>query len=125
LVTQGSFLLTGLLLSVLAAQVGVGRRQFLSSDDQAIYVFIHQLAQTIAGLAVVNTAVGPYKPLSPDLFALEWESPFDLRRGWILWGGIGIFCSGAAVVAASYVTVAINGQPPPRDVRYLTPTCSV
>ncbi|CAM6081935.1 unnamed protein product [Calypogeia fissa] len=110
-----SFLLTGLLLSVLAAQVGFGRRQLLSSDDQAIYVFVHQLAQTIAGLGVVNTAVSPYKPLAADLFSIQWESPFDLRRGWILWGSIGILCSGAAVVAASYITVSINGQPPPRD----------
>lgn len=27
-------------------------------------------AQTIAGLAVVDTAVTPYKPLSPDLFTI-------------------------------------------------------
>ncbi|BBM98717.1 CAAX protease family protein [Marchantia polymorpha subsp. ruderalis] len=110
-----SFLLTGLVVSVVAAQFGIGRRQYMSLDDQAVYILIHQLAQTIAGLSIINFAVNKYKPLPDGLFRFELNSPFNLERGWLLWGGLGLLCSGAAVVAASYVSAAINGQPPSRD----------
>ncbi|KAG6553631.1 hypothetical protein Mapa_004545 [Marchantia paleacea] len=110
-----SFLLTGLVVSVVAAQFGIGRRQYMSLDDQAVYILIHQLAQTIAGLSIINFAVNKHKPLPDGLFRFELNSPFNLERGWLLWGGLGLLCSGAAVVAASYISAAINGQPPSRD----------
>ncbi|KAL3684501.1 hypothetical protein R1sor_002523 [Riccia sorocarpa] len=110
-----SFLLTGLLVSVVAAQFGIGRRQYMSLDDQAVYILIHQLAQTVAGLSIVNFAVNKYKPLPAGLFTFDLKSPFNLERGWLLWALFGLVCSGGAVVAASYISAAINGQPPARD----------
>ncbi|KAL2652652.1 hypothetical protein R1flu_020780 [Riccia fluitans] len=110
-----SFLLTGLLVSVVAAQFGIGRRQYMTLDDQAVYILIHQIAQTVAGLSIINICVDKYKPLPAGLFQFDLKSPFDLKRGWLLWALFGLVCSGAAVLAASYISAAINGQPPARD----------
>lgn len=38
-----SFLLTGLAVSVGAAQLGIGRREVLDLDEQATFILIHQL----------------------------------------------------------------------------------
>lgn len=39
----GSFVLTGLIVSVVAAQLGIGRRQGLDLDEQATFILFHQL----------------------------------------------------------------------------------
>lgn len=45
-----------------------------------------------------------------------FSNPFDLRRGWVLYGGLGIVAATASVVAASTLVVNLTGQPPPREV---------
>jgi hypothetical protein len=49
----------------------------------------------------------------------DWSSPLDLRRGWLLYGGIGVIGAAAAVVAVSTLAVTVTGQPPPREVCFL------
>lgn len=40
---HGSFLLTGLAVSLVAARFGIVRHQVLDLDEQALYILIHQL----------------------------------------------------------------------------------
>ena len=40
---NGSFLLTGLAVSLVAARFGIVRHQVLDLDEQALYILIHQL----------------------------------------------------------------------------------
>lgn len=110
-----SFLLTGLAVSVVSVKLGFGRRQFMEMDEQSLFVFIHQLLQTIAGLSAINIVVSPFKPLPPEIFSFDWRSPFDLQRGWLLWGAGGVLLAGPCVVAAAAITSFANGEPPPRD----------
>lgn len=110
-----SFVLTGLVVSLVAAQLGIGRRQGLDLDEQATFILFHQLVQTIAGLGAVSLVLGRYKPLPPQLFSYEFRAPFDLRRGWILYGGLGLLGATASVLAASTLVVELTGQPPPRE----------
>jgi hypothetical protein len=49
----------------------------------------------------------------------DFGEPFDLRRGWILYGGLGVLGATASVVAASALVVSLAGQPPPREVSFL------
>jgi hypothetical protein len=53
------------------------------------------------------------------LLRTDWSSPLDLRRGWLLYGGIGVIGAAAAVVAVSTLAVTVTGQPPPREVCFL------
>lgn len=110
-----SFLLTGLAVSVGAAQLGIGRREVLDLDEQATFILIHQLAETIAGLGAISLVLRRYKPLPPQFFSYGFSNPFDLRRGWVLYGGLGIVAATASVVAASTLVVNLTGQPPPRE----------
>lgn len=50
------------------------------------------------------------------LYITDWRSPFDLQRGWLLWGAGGVLLAGPCVVAAAAITSFANGEPPPRDV---------
>lgn len=50
--------------------------------------------------------------------AIDIRKPFDLRRGWILYGGLGVIGATASVVAASTLVVNLTGQPPPREVSF-------
>eukprot|EP00249_Psilotum_nudum_P006140 c19484_g1_i1 orf=521-1747(-) len=110
-----SFLLTGLALSILAAQFGYGRRQFWDLDDQAVFILINQLLQTIVGIGVVDFCISRYKPLQNDLFNYGWENPFDFNRGWLIWGGVGVAGGAAAVLLAGTLVTAVNGQRLPRE----------
>jgi len=49
-------------------------------------------------------------------FTTEFRAPFDLRRGWILYGGLGLLAATASVILASTLVVELTGQPPPREV---------
>jgi hypothetical protein len=40
---MGSFVVTGLVVSVVAAQLGIGRRQGLDLDEQATFILCNQL----------------------------------------------------------------------------------
>ncbi|CAK9879266.1 unnamed protein product [Sphagnum jensenii] len=110
-----SFLTTGIAVSAIAAYLGISRRQVMDLDEQALFIFVHQLAQTIAGLSALNVVLAPHQPYPPQLFSYDWSSPFDLRRGWLLYGGIGVIGAAAAVVAVSTLAVTVTGQPPPRE----------
>ncbi|KAG0614028.1 hypothetical protein M758_6G146000 [Ceratodon purpureus] len=110
-----SFVVTGLAVSVVAAQLGIGRRQGLDLDEQATFILFNQLTQTVAGLGSLSLVLGRYKPLPPQLFSYDFSEPFNLRRGWILYGGLGLLGATASVVAASSLVVNLTGQPPPRE----------
>jgi hypothetical protein len=47
------------------------------------------------------------------------RNPFSIRRGWLLWGVVGIFSGAAAVLLAGTLVTYINGAPLPREVRDL------
>ena len=47
---------------------------------------------------------------------LDWKNPFDINRGWLLWGIVGIFSGAAAVLLAGTLVTYINGAPLPREV---------
>lgn len=71
--------------------------------------------QTIAGLGAVSLVLGRYKPLPPQFFSYDIRAPFDTRRGWILYGGLGLLGATASVFAVSTLVVELTGQPPPRE----------
>lgn len=110
-----SFLLTGLGLSILIARLGFRRRQLLDFDEQALFIFINQLLQTIVGTNVINACIKSYRPFPTELFYYDWKNPFSVSRGWLLWGLVGIFCGAAAVLLAGTVTTFVNGEPLPRE----------
>lgn len=111
-----SFLLTGLAESAATSYLGIQLRQSMSLDDRAIVLFIDQFLVTAFGLTIIYAFVNQYKPLSVDLFCLEWKEPFRLGNGWLLWGGVGIVAASIGIALTGAALTALNGEPPPREV---------
>ncbi|KAK9120370.1 hypothetical protein Syun_017987 [Stephania yunnanensis] len=69
----------------------------LSSDEAAIRLFLDELLKSVVKLSILFVLVSPYRPFPKDIFTYRWNQPFNLQKGWFLWG------VGGLAVASSFV----------------------
>ncbi|XP_057443607.1 uncharacterized protein LOC130735713 [Lotus japonicus] len=70
----------------------------LSSDEEAVIFLVNHSFATAIVLQVLYGITNMYQPLPQDFFKYDWREPFNLQKGWLLWGGVGL--AGALIVIA-------------------------
>ncbi|XP_057950014.1 uncharacterized protein LOC131145009 isoform X2 [Malania oleifera] len=86
----------------------------LSLDEKAEILFVDQGITTAAVLAVLYSLINK-EPLPDDFFRYDLREPFSLRRGWLLWAGIGLVGAVIAVALTGVVMSWIRGENPQRE----------
>ncbi|CAA6661920.1 unnamed protein product [Spirodela intermedia] len=70
-----------------------------------------EMLKTMAKLSVLYLFVSRYQPFPDDVFSFRWNQPFNLRRGWLLWAGGGLFiASCTAFLAKAIVSGSFDSQ---------------
>ncbi|KAK1260635.1 hypothetical protein QJS04_geneDACA019491 [Acorus gramineus] len=114
-----SFVLTGLAESTVVPYLGLQGGD-LSLDEKAEILFAGQFFVTAAVLGVVYGITNSFRPFPDDIFHYEWKEPFDLRRGWLLWAGIGLSGAVLAIALAGVALAIFNGEKPEREADALS-----
>lgn len=47
----------------------------------------------------------------------DWRDPFNLKKGWLLWAGVGLGAALGAIAVTGAALSFFNGETPPREVR--------
>ncbi|XP_075479630.1 uncharacterized protein LOC142520510 [Primulina tabacum] len=109
-----SFVLTGLIEAVTIPFSGI-KIEELSLDEKAEILFVDQAIATAVVLGVLFSLTKSYSPLPDEIYRYDLKEPFNLKKGWLLWAGIGL---GGAIAAIALTGVAISffsGETPPRE----------
>ncbi|KAJ6830978.1 uncharacterized protein M6B38_276670 [Iris pallida] len=109
-----SFALTGLVEAAALPYLGFQGGE-VSLDEKAGILFAGQFTVTAVVLGVIYGITNTFQPLPDDLFRYDWKEPFDLRKGWILWAGIGLVGAIIAVALLGAALAIFNGEPPERE----------
>lgn len=110
----GSLVLTELVEASALQYLGL-QGENLSLDQKAEVLFIGQFTVTAVVLGIIYGITNTFQPLPEDLFRYELKEPFDLRRGWLLWAGIGLIGAVITVSLAGVALTAFSDNPPQRD----------
>lgn len=84
-------------------------------DEKAEILFVDQGITTAVVLGVLYGVGNTFQPLPEDIFLYDLREPFSLKKGWLLWAGIGLF---GAIVAISLTGAAMSlfkGENPQRE----------
>lgn len=109
-----SFVLTGLIEAAAIPFSGI-KIEELSLDEKAEILFVDQAIATAVVLGVLFSLTKSYSPLPDEIYRYDLKEPFNLKKGWLLWAGIGL---GGAIAAIALTGVAVsffNGETPPRE----------
>ncbi|XP_050373502.1 uncharacterized protein LOC126791139 [Argentina anserina] len=109
-----SFVLTGLVEAAVVPYVGLNI-QDLSLDEKAEFLLAAQGLTTAAILGVLYTVASTFQPLPQDIYRYDWREPFSLKRGWLLWAGVGLVGAVAAVALTGAATSFFSGETPQRE----------
>ncbi|EYU28749.1 hypothetical protein ABFS82_12G102600 [Erythranthe guttata] len=74
----------------------------LSPDGMAGIGFVGYGIVTAVVLAVLFSLTKSFSPITEDIYQYDLREPFDIKKGWLLWAGIGY----VGAVAALVLTVA-------------------
>ncbi|KAH9773882.1 CAAX amino terminal protease family protein [Citrus sinensis] len=107
-----SFVLTGLVEAAALPYLGL-KIEELSLDEKAEILFLDQGITTAVILGVLYGISITFKPLPEDLFCYDLREPFNLKKGWLLWAGIGLGGALLAVAATGAALSLFNGENPP------------
>ncbi|KAL5553835.1 hypothetical protein UlMin_041236 [Ulmus minor] len=99
-----SFVLTGLVEAAAIPYLGI-RIEELSLDEKAEILFLDQGITTAVVLGVIFGVANTFQPLPEDIFRYDLREPFSLRKGWLLWAGVGL---GGAIAAISLTGAAMS-----------------
>ncbi|KAL7091427.1 hypothetical protein ACP275_12G105300 [Erythranthe tilingii] len=99
-----SFVLTGLIEAAAIQYSGINIQE-LSLDGTAEILFLTQGIATAVVLTVLLSLTKSFSPLPDDIYQYDWREPFDLKKGWLLWAGIGL---GGALAAVAVTGAAMS-----------------
>ncbi|KAL6562519.1 hypothetical protein OROGR_003526 [Orobanche gracilis] len=77
----------------------------LSLDETAEILLLSQGITTIVVLAVLYSLTKSFSPLPDDIYQYDWREPFDLKKGWLLYAGVGL---GGAVAVIAITAAAMS-----------------
>ncbi|XP_010523459.1 PREDICTED: uncharacterized protein LOC104801795 isoform X2 [Tarenaya hassleriana] len=110
-----SFVLTGVTEMAVLPYLGI-KIEELSLDEKAEILFLDQGITTAAVLGVIFTVAKTFDPLPEDIFRYDLRQPFDLQKGWLLWGGIGLVGAVGSIALVGTVLSLFRGEMPEREV---------
>ncbi|KAL6859373.1 hypothetical protein ACP4OV_017632 [Aristida adscensionis] len=87
-------------------------------DEKAEVLLLGQFVTTLAVLGVIFGITNAFRPFSDDIFRYDFEEPFKLQDGWLLWAGIGLFLAVIAIAFAGAAMTFLNGETPQREVAH-------
>ncbi|KAI4328433.1 hypothetical protein L6164_020789 [Bauhinia variegata] len=79
-------------------------------------LFVDQSITTAAVLGVLYGIVNRYQPLPEDFFKFDLREPLNLRKGWLLWAGIGLLGGIIAIALTGAALSFFNGETPKKDL---------
>ncbi|GAB4839999.1 hypothetical protein Ancab_020709 [Ancistrocladus abbreviatus] len=109
-----SFVLTGLVETAVVPYLGLQIGE-LSLDEKAELLFVDQTITTAVVLGVLFSLTKSFQPLPDDLFRYDLREPFDLRKGWLLWAGIGLFGALGTIALTGVAMSYFSGESPQRE----------
>ncbi|PON67063.1 CAAX amino terminal protease [Trema orientale] len=109
-----SFVLTGLVEAAAIPYLGL-RIEELSLDEKAEILFIDQGITTAVVLGVLYGVANSFQPLPEDIYRYDLREPFSLRKGWLLWAGIGLVGAVAAISLTGVAVSFFSGESPQRE----------
>ncbi|CAI0402095.1 unnamed protein product [Linum tenue] len=110
----GSFILTGFVEVETLPFLGIKFEQ-LSLDEKAEMLFLDQSLTTAVVLGVMYSITKSFGPLPEDIYRYDFKEPFNLRRGWLLWAGIGLGSAVLAIALTGFVVSTFNGETQERE----------
>ncbi|CAN0896579.1 hypothetical protein LINGRAHAP2_LOCUS18583, partial [Linum grandiflorum] len=109
-----SFVLTGFVEVETLPFLGI-KFEELSLDQKAEMLFLDQSLTTAVVLGVLYSITKSFGPLPDDIFRYDLKEPFNLRKGWLLWAGIGLGSAVLAIALTGFVTSTFRGETQERD----------
>ncbi|KAJ7953804.1 CAAX amino terminal protease [Quillaja saponaria] len=109
-----SFVLTGLVEATAIPYLGI-RIEELSLDEKAEILFVGQGITTAVVLGVIYGIANSYQPLPEDFLRYDLREPFNLKKGWLLWAGVGLAGAVAAIALTGTATSLFGGESPKRE----------
>ncbi|CAN1197431.1 hypothetical protein LINPERHAP2_LOCUS44055 [Linum perenne] len=109
-----SFVLTGFVEVETLPFLGI-KFEELNLDQKAELLFLDQSLTTAVVLGVLYSITKSFGPLPEDIFRYDFKEPFNLKKGWLLWAGLGLGSAVLAIVLTGYVVSAFHGEPQERD----------
>ncbi|TVU09515.1 hypothetical protein EJB05_42995 [Eragrostis curvula] len=109
-----SFVLTGLVEQSVLQYVGFKAVE-ATIDEKAEILFLGQLSVSLVVLGVIFGITNTFRPFPDDLFRYDIKEPFNLRNGWLLWAGVGLFGAIASIAIAGAAMTYLNGDTPQRE----------
>ncbi|CAI0402094.1 unnamed protein product [Linum tenue] len=109
-----SFILTGFVEVETLPFLGIKFEQ-LSLDEKAEMLFLDQSLTTAVVLGVMYSITKSFGPLPEDIYRYDFKEPFNLRRGWLLWAGIGLGSAVLAIALTGFVVSTFNGETQERE----------
>ncbi|CAH8380950.1 unnamed protein product [Eruca vesicaria subsp. sativa] len=110
-----SFVLTGLTEMLALPYLGIDVQK-LSLDDKAEILFLDQGLTTAAVLAVIFTVAKTFEPLPEDILRYDLKQPFNLKKGWLVWSGIGLVGAVGAIALTGVALSLFRTETPEREV---------
>ncbi|KAL1202590.1 hypothetical protein V5N11_006565 [Cardamine amara subsp. amara] len=110
-----SFVLTGLTEMAAIPLLGIDAEK-LSLDDKAEILFLDQGLTTAVVLAVIFTVAKTFEPLPEDILRYDLRQPFNLQKGWLVWGGIGLVGAVGAIALTGVALSLFKTETPEREV---------
>ncbi|XP_022887569.1 uncharacterized protein LOC111403342 isoform X2 [Olea europaea var. sylvestris] len=109
-----SFVLTGLIEAAAIPYAGL-KIEELSLDEKAEILFVDQSIATAVVLGVLYSLTKSFSPLPDDIYRYDLKEPFNFRKGWLLWAGIGLGGALGAIALTGVVMSFVNGEAPHRE----------
>ncbi|XP_048594166.1 uncharacterized protein LOC106382333 isoform X2 [Brassica napus] len=110
-----SFVLTGLAEMAALPYLGVDVEK-LSLDQKAEILFLDQGITTAVILAVIFTVAKTFDPLPEDILRYDLKQPFNLQKGWLVWGGIGLVAAIGGIALTGVALSLFSTETPEREV---------
>ncbi|PIM98181.1 hypothetical protein CDL12_29341 [Handroanthus impetiginosus] len=109
-----SFVLTGLIEAVALQYSGLQIEE-LTLEEKAEILLADQGIATVVVLAVLYSLTKSFSPLPDDIYRYDWRDPFSLKKGWLLWAGIGLGGALSAIALTGAAMSFLNGETPQRE----------
>ncbi|TKY58853.1 membrane protein [Spatholobus suberectus] len=108
------FVLTGLTEAIALPYLGI-KPDVLSLDDKAEILFLDQGITTAVVLGIIYSVANTFQPLPEDFFKYDLRGPFNLRKGWLLWAGVGLVGALLAIALTGVAVSFFSGETPQRE----------
>ncbi|EXB64798.1 hypothetical protein L484_001018 [Morus notabilis] len=109
-----SFVLTGLVEAAAIPYLGISIEK-LSLDEKAEILFLDQGITTAVVLGILYSVTNSFQPLPEDIYRYDLREPFSLRKGWLLWAGIGLVGAIGAISLTGAAMSLFSSESPQRE----------